>query len=94
MGDGLGAAAFYDHLPAMELLTELGAPIDGGRSVPIAEAAGRGKLAALRWLHDRGADVNRVGRAPAFEVKALTWARMNRHAEAVELLRSWGAVPG
>lgn len=92
LGDALGTAAFYDHLPVMALLAELGASVDGHRAVPIAQAAGRGKLAALRWLHARGADVNRAQTSPEFAVKALTWALMNRHEAAAELLRSWRAT--
>lgn len=91
--DAMSWAAGWDDVEGLEVLLALGADPNGDRRVPLAHAASGERLRALRWLHARGVDVNRVQRPPEWEVNALQWAMLdNQSPEAARLLRSWGGT--
>lgn len=82
----LNWAAWYDHVPAIELLLAEGAPIEAENHTgftALHHAAEAGSLAAARALLAAGADpdhVNRVGRTP------VETARRKGHDDVVALL--------
>jgi ankyrin repeat protein len=83
----LNWAAWYNHVPVIELLLAAGAEIDAVNNTgfsPLHHAAEAGSPDAARALIARGADpglTNFAGRAP------IQTARGNGHEELVEILR-------
>ncbi len=90
IGSGLMIGAWEGNVPLMELFHQRGADINKRNYLgeqALQHAAWRGKLAAVRWLVERGARVNREGR----EWSALHYAVFAGHADVVEYLLAQGA---
>jgi tetratricopeptide (TPR) repeat protein len=90
IGSGLMIGAWEGNVPLMELFHGRGADINKRNHIgeqALQHAAWRGKLAAVRWLVERGAGVNREGR----EWSALHYAVFAGHADVVEYLLAQGA---
>jgi tetratricopeptide (TPR) repeat protein len=90
IGSGLMIGAWEGNVPMMELFHSRGADINKANHLgeqALQHAAWRGKLAAVRWLVERGASLNRQGR----EWSALHYAVFAGHADVVAYLLSRGA---
>ena len=90
IGSGLMIGAWEGNIPLMELFHGRGADINKANRLgeqALQHAAWRGKLAAVRWLLERGARINRDGR----EWSALHYAVFAGHAEVAGLLLAQGA---
>lgn len=90
IGSGLMIGAWEGNVPLMELFHSRGADINKANRLgeqALQHAAWRGKLAAVRWLLERGARINRDGR----EWSALHYAVFAGHADIVEYLLTQGA---
>lgn len=90
IGSGLMIGAWEGNVPMMELFHSRGADINKANHLgeqALQHAAWRGKLAAVRWLVERGANLNRQGR----EWSALHYAVFAGHAEVAAYLLSRGA---
>lgn len=81
-------AARNNQITALEILHNAGAnreARDGDQNTPLIIAAKAGKLEAVEWLLDHGADIY----AKAERGKtALDWAKANGHQKIAELLQS------
>lgn len=91
IGSGLMIGAWEGNVQMMELFHSRGADINQANHLgeqALQHAAWRGKLAAVRWLVERGAKLNREGR----EWSALHYAVFAGHAEVVAYLLSRGAA--
>ncbi len=90
IGSGLMIGAWEGNIPLMELFHQRGADINKRNHLgeqALQHAAWRGKLAAVRWLVERGAKIDREGR----EWSALHYAVFAGHADVVEYLLAQGA---
>ena len=90
IGSGLMIGAWEGNIPMMELFHSRGADINKTNRLgeqALLHAAWRGKLAAVRWLVDRGARLNRDGSAWS----ALHYAVFAGHAEVASFLLARGA---
>lgn len=90
IGSGLMIGAWEGNIPLMELFHGRGADINKVNRLgeqALQHAAWRGKLAAVRWLLERGARINRDGQ----EWSALHYAVFAGHADVAGLLLSRGA---
>lgn len=90
IGSGLMIGAWEGNVPLMELFHSRGADINKTNRLgeqALQHAAWRGKLAAVRWLIERGARLDRDGP----EWSALHYAVFAGHAEIVNFLMARGA---
>jgi tetratricopeptide (TPR) repeat protein len=90
IGSGLMIGAWEGNVPLMELFHSRGADINKTNRLgeqALQHAAWRGKLAAVRWLIERGARLDRDGP----EWSALHYAVFAGHAEIVNSLMARGA---
>ncbi|MBI5110215.1 MAG: ankyrin repeat domain-containing protein [Rhodocyclales bacterium] len=90
IGSGLMIGAWEGSIPMMELFHSRGADINKTNRLgeqALLHAAWRGKLAAVKWLIDRGARPNRDGS----EWSALHYAVFAGHAEVASFLLARGA---
>ena len=90
IGTGLMIAAWEGNIPMMELFVARGADIDKTNSFgeqALLHAAWKGHLAAVRWLAEHGARLNRQGK----EWAALHYAAFAGHAAVVSYLLERGA---
>lgn len=90
IGSGLMIAAWEGNIPMMELFHARGADINKSNHLgeqAVQHAAWRGRLAAVRWLVERGARLDRQGR----EWSALHYAVFAGHADVVRYLLERGA---
>ncbi len=90
IGSGLMIGAWDGNIPMMELFHSRGADINKTNRLgeqALLHAAWRGKLAAVRWLVDHGARLNRDGS----QWSALHYAVFAGHAEVASFLLERGA---
>ena len=90
IGSGLMIGAWEGNIPMMELFLARGADINKTNSFgeqALLHAAWKGHLAAVRWLVEHGATLNRQGR----EWAALHYAAFAGHGEVVAYLLGRGA---
>ncbi len=90
IGSGLMIAAWEGNIPMMELFVARGADIAqenryGEQALQLA--AWKGQTAAVRWLLDHGAAVNREGQGWS----ALHYAAFSGHGDVARLLMERGA---
>ncbi len=90
IGTGVMIGAWEGSVPMMELFVGRGADVNKINSFgeqALLHAAWKGHLAAVRWLVEHGARLNRPGR----EWAALHYAAFAGHAEVVAYLMERGA---
>lgn len=90
IGSGLMIGAWEGNLSMMDLFHRHGADVNHVNRLgeqALQHAAWRGKLDAVRWLVDRGAQINRQGR----EWSALHYAVFAGHEDVVDFLVGRGA---
>ena len=90
IGTGVMIGAWEGNIPMMELFVGRGADVNKVNSFgeqALLHAAWKGHLAAVRWLVEHGAYLNRQGR----EWAALHYAAFGGHADVVAYLLERGA---
>lgn len=90
IGTGVMIGAWEGNIPMMELFVARGADINKPNSIgeqALQHAAWKGHLAAVRWLVEHGARLNREGK----EWSALHYAAFAGHAEILRYLLERGA---